>query len=511
MPLAGAGPPSRLAFARAPVLAVAGLVTALLIGFAGRYGYHGDELYFIAAGHHPAWGYPDQPPFTPMLARLLTWIAPHSLVVLRLPSAFAGGAVVVFSALFAREFGGGRGAQLLAALGMGLSGIVLATGHLLSTTTFDVLLQTAALYVLIRLLRSGDQRLWLVLGLLIGAGMLVKGLVAFLAAGIVVALLISGPRDAFRSRWLWTGALLAALLALPYVVWQARHGWPQITVARAIANGQSGTSAPRAAFIPLQLILLSPWLAPVWLTGFVGLLRSSDLRAYRVIPVSYLVLTVVFIATGAKPYYLAPYYPLLLGAGSPSAMAWLARGRRAVRRGLLAVAVVLSAGAIPVALPVVPIGDLAASHIVDANYDAGDTVGWPTYAHEIGRVLVHLEPLCKLPPGVERSNACIGFEVPVRADSYSTAGAVERFLGRTAYSGQDGFYYWGPPAPHTRAVVAVGFSRAFLERSFTTVRLAGRLDNHVGLDNDRQHEPIWLCVNPRDAWPLLWPRFKDFG
>jgi 4-amino-4-deoxy-L-arabinose transferase-like glycosyltransferase len=499
-----AAPPSRVPFAWAPVLTVAGLITALLVGFAGRYGYHGDELYFIAAGHHPAWGYPDQPPFTPMLARLLTWIAPHSLVVLRVPSAFAGGAVVVLAALFAREFGGGRGAQLLAALGMGLSGIVLAAGHLLSTTTFDVLLQTAALYVLVRMLRTGNQRLWLVLGLLVGVGMLVKGLVAFLAFGIAVALLITGPREAFRSRWLWVGAVLAALLALPYVVWQATHGWPQITVARGIANGQSGTSAPRAAFIPLQLILLSPWLAPVWITGFVRLLRSADLRVYRVIPVSYLVLTAVFIATGAKPYYLAPYYPLLLGAGSPSAIAWLDRGRRAVRRGLLTAALVLSAGAIPVVLPVIPISDVAASHIVDANYDAGDTIGWPTYAHEIAAVE---DPYIARLAGF----GVAGNPVAVLADSYSTAGAVERFLGRTAYSGQDGFYYWGPPPPYTTTVVAVGFDRVFLERSFTTVRRAGRLDNHVGVDNDRQHQPVWICAEPRAPWPVLWPRFKYFG
>ena len=90
----------------AAVLAVAGVVVAVLIAFASRYGYHRDELYFLAAGRHLAWGYPDQGPLTPLIARAMSAIAPGSLTVLRVPSALAAGATVLLTGLLARELGG---------------------------------------------------------------------------------------------------------------------------------------------------------------------------------------------------------------------------------------------------------------------------------------------------------------------------------------------------------------------------------------------------------------------
>src|SRR5262245_23232135 len=74
-------------FAYRPVIGAALGLAALLIALSGRYGYHRDELYFLVAGRHLAWGYPDQPPLVPLLARLMSDLAPSSLVMLRLPSA----------------------------------------------------------------------------------------------------------------------------------------------------------------------------------------------------------------------------------------------------------------------------------------------------------------------------------------------------------------------------------------------------------------------------------------
>ncbi len=56
-----------LTLSRGPY-AIAGVVVILLMAFAGRYGFHRDELYFIEGGHHPAWAQPDNPMLVPLLA-----------------------------------------------------------------------------------------------------------------------------------------------------------------------------------------------------------------------------------------------------------------------------------------------------------------------------------------------------------------------------------------------------------------------------------------------------------
>src|SRR5579871_656714 len=110
------------------VLGIAAAQLLLLLATASRYGYHRDELYFIVAGSHPAPGYPDQPPLVPLLAWAMHAITP-SLTLLRTPSALASTLTTVVAALLAREVGGDRAAQIIAAACTAVSGFALAVGH----------------------------------------------------------------------------------------------------------------------------------------------------------------------------------------------------------------------------------------------------------------------------------------------------------------------------------------------------------------------------------------------
>jgi 4-amino-4-deoxy-L-arabinose transferase-like glycosyltransferase len=220
------GPAVLPALAIGPVLAIAVLLTGLLIGLSDRYGYHRDELYFIECGKHLAWGYPDQPPLVPVVARLMTSLAPGSLVVLRLPSALAGGVLVVLTGLLTRELGGRRAAQTLACAVIALAPVVTGACHLLSTTTFDLPVWALLLWLLVRILRTGDQRLWLPAGLAAGAGLLDTDLVAFLIAAVVAALAIAGPRAPLRSWWFYAGGGIALGLWAPTWPGRATTGGP---------------------------------------------------------------------------------------------------------------------------------------------------------------------------------------------------------------------------------------------------------------------------------------------
>src|SRR3954452_24833686 len=123
-----------------PLAVITVALAVVLVAVSNRYGFFRDELYFIACGRHPAWGYPDQPPLTPLIAWAMNRVGDGSLFVFRLPATLSAAAVTLISGLLARELGGGRFAQVLAAVTSGTSIYVLLSGHLLVTSTIDLLI-----------------------------------------------------------------------------------------------------------------------------------------------------------------------------------------------------------------------------------------------------------------------------------------------------------------------------------------------------------------------------------
>lgn len=490
-------------FARGPVLLVSAVLAAVLVATSGAYGYHRDELYFLACGRHLAWGYPDQPVFVPLVARLMSDLAPSSLVLLRLPSALAAAAVVVLTGLIARELGGARSAQLLAAAAIAVSAVLTGSGHTLNTTIFGLAAWALVWLLAVRILRTGAERLWLLVGLVVGLGLFDSDLVAFLMFAVVVAFALVGPRRCLRSPWLYAGGLVAVAMWAPYLAWQASHGWPELTVARSIANGGSGTSAPRWALLPEQLELVSIFLAPVWIVGLVRLLRGSALARWRALGVAYFVLAAVFIISGGKPYYLAGTFPLLLAAGAQPVIEWMHRGRARTRRVLIVAAVVASLSSLPVVLPLVAVRDVHNTAIVKLDYDTGEEIGWPTFVGEIAAVYRSL-------PATQRSRTI------VLASNYGEAGAVQHYgppdgvPAAAVFSGHNAYWYWGPPPAAASTAVAVGFDRDQL--GFCgKLRFAVSLNNHLDVNDDEQGAPVWVCSDLRRSWSALWPSLRDFG
>ena len=431
------------------VLVVAALLVAELMAFAGRYGYHGDEMYFIVAGSHPAFGYPDQPPIVPLLAAAMHGLAP-SLFLLRLPSALVAATIVIVAAATAREAGGAARAQLIAACCAAVSAIALATGHFVTTTTFDVLFTALLGWLLVRATMRRQPRSLGWAGVVVGAGLEAKPQVAFVAMIAVAALAIIGPRWVLRSKQLWIGVLLAVVLAAPYLIWQQRHGWPQLTVAGNVAGSAEGG---RIGFIPFQLVMVSPVLVPVWIAGLVSSWRNPALRALRFIPLLYGLLLIAYIVGNGKAYYLASIYPTVIGIGAVPTAAWLSRGAgHWLRWGVLGTAITLSAliSAV-VALPLLPESKLPGSSTVALNPDIANEVGWPEFIDTMSAAW-HA-----LPPDT-RAHAVIF------TGSYAEASAINVLGGSAglphAYSGHNAYSLWKQPRADQTTTILVGFDSA---------------------------------------------------
>jgi 4-amino-4-deoxy-L-arabinose transferase-like glycosyltransferase len=467
----------------------------LLMSVSGRYGYHRDELYFHAAGRHLAWGYVDQPPLTPLLMRGMSVLVGDSLVGSRILPAVLAVATVLVAALISRELGGARAEQLLTAGATAISAIVLIAGHWLSTTTVDLLIWTVLCWLVIRAVRTGGGPIWLWAGLVAGTGLQNKALVIFLLAALVAGLLLAGPRRVFRDPWLWGAAGLALLIWAPNLIWQASNGWPQLELSAAIAGGSSGSSQPWWLFLPFQLVLVSPGLVPIWVAGLVVLLRSAALRPYRFLGVAYLVLVVVFLLSGGKPYYITGLYPALLAVGALPTVRWVRAGLGRRRPVLLGLAFLVSLPNLVLMLPLLP--ERLLGPVVAVNYDAGETVGWPRFAETVGTAYDSL-------PATDRPI--------VLTRNYGEAAAIERYLpGVPVHSGHNAYWDWGPPPPTARSAVLVGFRRDEVEPWCGELVEVARIDNGFGLENDEQGAPVWTCRSLSQPWNELWPRLRHLG
>ena len=410
-----------------------------LVATSTRYGYHRDEMYFIAAGAHPAFGYPDQPPIVPLVTWAMQEIAPGSLLLLRLPSELVAAATTVLAALVAREVGGSRRAQVIAAACTAASGVALAVGHFVTTTTFDLLSTTALGWLLVRAVvrgqrrgRAGCRRCRRCRGRGQAAGS------ASSRRSSRWSLLVVGPRRPLVSWWGAGGVAAAVALTVPYAVWQQIHGWPQLTVAGNIAGSAEGG---RAGFIPFQLVMVSPFLVPVWVAGPA---RAVPPRGASFAPVRP---DRVRRPRGAvhrrERQGLLPGEPVPAAAGARRGSGGRVDARARYGAAVLWTAIGLSAAiSAVIALPLLPETSLQGSFVMAVNPDPGETVGWPAFADTVAKAWHGI------PPAERRHTA-------IFTSNYGEAGAVD-LLGASrglprAYSGHNGFSEWGQPPPPTPA------------------------------------------------------------
>jgi 4-amino-4-deoxy-L-arabinose transferase-like glycosyltransferase len=481
-------------FATRPVACVAAVLAVVLTALSGRYGFHRDELYFLAAADHLAWGYIDQPPLTPLLVRISTAVFGSTPMGIRALSTLASAATVVVVALIAREFGAGRRAQVLAAICAAVSGFLLGVGHLASTATYDLLAWMGIALLAIKLLRTGNGRWWVAIGLVAGIALENKYLVVLPLAALLIAVLITGPRAVLRSRWLPAGVLLAALIAAPNLVWQAAHDWPQLTVATGISEDDGVEN--RIMFIPLQILQLSPFLVPLWVVGFRRLWRTAWSRP---VALAYPMLCVVVLALGGKSYYALPLLLVLVAAGAQPVVDWLTTFRR---RLVLAVGLALTALTSALfTLPVLPAS--AVNLVLPVNKEQGEQIGWPELVSAVAAAWHQIpEPL--------QARAVI------LANNYGQAGALTQYGPGHGlpqpYSNHMSYHDWSHPSDmQDGPVLLVEQTRnQSYESHFTYCREVGKVDNGIGADNEEQGTALVLCNGTTAPWSELWPGLRRY-
>lgn len=481
-------------FAWRRVALVTAALVVVLCATSNGYGYHRDELYFRLLDKHLAWGYIDQPPLTPVLARISTLILGDHLWALRVPSIICAATSAIVCALMSREVGGAARAQTLAALGAA-SAYPLIGGHLFVTATVDMLLWLVVILFLLRAMLRDEPRWWPAAGVAVGVGSYNKLLIYLLLLCFGLGLLLFGPRRTLLSRWVWLGLAVAVVVGAPNFGYQLTHSWPQFSMAHALAQ-HKGHDA-RTQFIPLQILLIGPLVVPIWVAGLVSLWRRASTRAMAA---AYPIMCVLLLALAGQPYYTAGLLLALYAAGCTPTMQWLT-GRRG--RAILVGSAVTANTAVAavIALPLLSVATLAHTPIPGINQTVRDQIGWPVYVQQIATVYRAL-------PAADRQHTI------VLTGNYGEAGAIARYgkadgLPSQPYSGQNQLWYLGRPPDSATVAVVVGIDDdQWIAAQFASCQTQGQLDNLVSISNEEQGRVIRVCRNPVEPWQILWPRFR---
>ncbi len=471
------------------------------------YGFHRDELLYLAMGDHLSLLRMEFPPLIALLARAARVVPLDLLAAIHLLPALAAAALPVLTARICRVLGGGARAQRCSAVAVLAAPLFLRAGSLFQPVVFEQLWWAIALLALVELLAGRDRRWWLVLGASIGLSALTKFSVVFLVAGLLVALALSPLRRDLRSRWLWLGAGMAAVLALPSLTGQIAWDWPFLAQARALQATQL-RHVDAAGFLGGQFFMLGPG-APLWIIGLIALLAAASLRRFR--PVGLLALTVLLLLLllGGKDYYFGPIHPLLIAAAATVLGTWFdRRGRVPLFAGAIALLLVGGAGLLPLGVPILPPPQLAryaaalgVTRATETNQggrlplpqDFADMTGWREQVAVVAGVFHSLS--------AEQQRSAV-----IMTNNYGRAGAVALFgpeFGLPYPISRHGdFYLWGTGDRSGEVIVLVGGRAEDWRRYWGEVTEAGRSANPWGVEEE-QSVPIYLCRRPRYDLPAL--------
>ena len=491
-----------------------------------EYGYFRDEFFYIAISDQFSFGNLDVLPLTPLFLKLFTTIFGYSIKSLHFASSLCGAFSLLLACLITRELGGKKYAILLTGLFVLFSGFLIF-GAIFTYDSLDFLIWVFAIYLLVKITKENNPKLWILFGFVLGFGLLNKLTILFLGLAIFVSLWLVPQRIYFKSRWIWMAGIIALLFSIPFVIWQSQHNWYFLD----IAAGYSGGLAYVASFpeyLWSQILPNNIFSFPVWLTGLGLLLFSSKWKPYRLFGFMYVFLFFLFFFMGAKFYFLIPMYSILLAVGSIKLEEFFENRKiqktkiKFARIALPITYVLLSMPLLPMVVPILPVEQLVKYTSV-LGVDAGvrtennqitqlpqhiaDRFGWEEMVNQVADVYDSIRSELK-------------DEVGILTGNWGQAGALH-LLGRKYNLPEPvslhGWYYFETLRTHEIKdnYISIGLSLDGLKTIFEEVNPYG-IYTHPYCMPYENNKPIYLCSKPKFELKKYWlverninPRFLE--
>lgn len=473
-----------------------------------NYGFHRDELLYLALGKHLDWGYWSNPPFIGFISFLNQSIFGDGLFATRLAPAFFGSATLFLICLMARDLGGKKYAQILAGVAGLTSLAYLRSSHMFQPVVIDIFFWALASWLVIRYLSDQENKWILWLGVALGIGFLNKYSVAFLILAIILAFIATPMRNIFLKKQTWLAASVALLIVLPNLIWQWQNNFPVISHMQELSQSQLTNVNP---FIFLMdQILMHFWGFLIWIPGLLFLLFNIKIKRYRVVGWIYVFTLLLFLVLNGKNYYTLGVYPMLMAAGG---VFWEKQLNVDWKKYALAGFIFIgNIPLLPAGLPILSIENSIKYFAYFANsmgvdsltrwergnvealpQDYADMLGWEEFGRLVDKAL-------------EQSgnpDACF-----VYAENYGQAGAVMHFAKHPKLKGvssfSDSYRLWVSENIDPQLTMLIYINDELgedVQDLFSDIELIGEIENQYARERGTM---VYLCKNPKENFREFW-------
>lgn len=503
------------------VIAVMSLFTLFLhlaVNAFTKYGIFRDEFYYLACSSRLDTGYVDHPPLSIWLLKLSTFFFGDSLFAIRLFPAIAGAATVLVTGLLVRKLKGGITAIFISSLALIIIPVHLAFFTIYSMNAFDVLFWILAAYIIALIIENNSLKDWIILGVVLGLALLNKISALWLCAGIGAGFLLQEDlRKQLRTPRPYIAAVIALLIFLPYIFWNAAHDFAHLEFIKN-ASGIKYRGLTPALFALGQITDMHPLTLPVWLSGLYFFFFNHKGKRFRIFGVIYLTAFLILLVNGrSKPEYLAAGYSILLaGGGVQLEMLSEKRSFRWIRYALPFMLITGGALSAPMTLPVLP-PETFIQYTRAIGFEAGspegkelaglpqlyaDMFGWEEMARTAAEVYSRLS-------GSERQNTVIF------AQNYGEAASLEYYSDKydlpPVICPHNSFWYWAKEsAPREiKTVIIIGGDKEDHLKSLDDVNQAAVVSSRWAIPYEN-NIPVFVARKPKVNLWTLWPELKIF-
>ncbi len=478
--------------------------------------FHRDEFLYMAMGDHPALGYLEVPPFIAMVAKLTKILLGESLYAMRFFPSLAGVFTLLLTGLIAKEFGGGSFAQIFSAVAYLLALVYLRMNLFLMPVSFDLFFFVLAVYLLIRIFRNNRPRLWILLGIVTGVGLLNKYTMLLFGFGAFISILFTSHRNLLKDNWPYISAGIALLIWSPNLLWQIQNDLPFFDHMRILAERQLSNVNP-VNFLLTQ-VLMNLYAAPVWIAGLFYLLFGKQLRTYRGLGWMYMSLLGLMLLLGGKVYYLAPAYPMLIAAGAVACEYFVWRiNWHWLKPVFFTILIVGNISLIPIGIPLLSVDQMIKYFDFGSKYmGIGEALRWETgqmhelpqdYADMLGweqMVSTVAKTYHSLPDSVQEKCA-------IYASNYGEAGALD-YYGKyynlpKCISKGGSFWSWGYRDYLGDWLITVGARKSFVLQHY------GAVDEGTPFYYPHAREsgmPILIAYQQKRSLYKIWQLLKEY-